>query len=168
MGRHFFLHLVLYFEFPTQLDTTPDTMTFMIIEDKGPHRPWPCDFHFVFIPLSSIISLDIAEKGCYLYACFTYVKFICGKGTQGLVDCPSLVLYSECSDDLLCQTLSVVPYSSQTKSLPPPLGLPFPLHPQSQPLCLIHSFISPFIPCTWTPTLPCCRPCPRFWGCRQE
>ena len=71
----FFWFLVLYFEFPIQLDITPEAVTSMITAEKGLHHPRVYDFHFVSIPITGIISLDTTEKGCYLNACFAGCRF---------------------------------------------------------------------------------------------
>lgn len=150
----FFLVPVLYFEFPIQLDTTPEIMTSVIIAEKGPHHPWAYDFHFVSIPLTGIISLDTVEKGCYLNTCFAGCHFhasssLAVRAHRGPVDLPSLVFYSEHSEYLLCQMLSVAPFFQQTENSLLCWAFHFfckwIAHILSATVSL-PSFISPFIP----------------------
>lgn len=136
-------------------------MTSMIIAKKGPHHPWAYDFHFVSIPLTGIISLDTAEKGCYLNACFAGCHFhasssLAIRAHRGPVHLSSLAFYSEHSECLLCQMLSVAPYRQQTESS----LLSWPVHffckwlAHSFSVTLSHSFIHFSIHPTNTDSLP--------------
>lgn len=152
-------------------------MTSVIIAEKGPHHPWAYDFHFVSIPLTGIISLDTVEKGCYLNTCFAGCHFpasssLAVRAHRGPVDLPSLVFYSEHSEYLLCQMLSVAPFCQQTENS----LLCWVFHFFCKWLAHIlsatvsHSFIHFSIYSINVDSLPllCCRTCPRFWDVNKN
>ena len=116
----FFWFLVLYFEFSIQLDTTPDRDLYDYSRKRSPSSKsiW---FPFGFYPsnwhnFSGYRREGMLPKCLFCRVPFPWVKFVWGKGTQGPVDRPSLVPYSECSEDLLCQIFSAALYCPQTKT----------------------------------------------------